>query len=277
MTTTPTTPAAPAGLTPEEQAFVARLRAPITSGNWLRDLNPINTFVLVACLAVVAFALPGFVPSLAVCLAYVVLAALAGVGRRFASTFAKLFLVVGGILFALRAVFLDAGERLLVLGPFTVSTGGLLQALEFSLLVMALCGALTLFFTMTPMKNLMLALEARGVRPTVTYVILASFQAITDLGKSSTTVMNAQRSRGIETEGSLLTRLRSFGPILAPVFLTAMNQTEERALSLDARAFSYSKKHTQLSTLRAVPAGEVALVALAVALATAAVIGRFVL
>jgi energy-coupling factor transporter transmembrane protein EcfT len=115
------------------------------------------------------------------------------------------------------------------------------------------------------MKYLMLALELRGLTPRATYVMLASFQAIIDLGKNARVVMEAQKARGIETDGSLLTRLRAFFPILAPVFLAAMNQTEERAIALDARAFNSRVRHSHLVTLRPTRPWEKLLLALAIA------------
>lgn len=263
--------------TPSVEEFTERFRRPLSSGNAIRDFNPINIIVMLASLAVLSLALPGIIPPIAVSVAYVLIAFAAGVGRRFASTFGKLYAIVGVILFVLRAIFLDIGQQLVTFGPFVISTGGLMQALRFSLLVMALCGALTLFFAMTPMKNLMLALESRGVTPRATYVILASFQSIIDLGKNSKTVMDAQRSRGVETEGSLRIRLKAFAPILAPVFLAAMNQTEERALALDARAFNSPHRHSHLARLKPVSAVEATITAVLAALAVFSIVGVYTL
>ncbi|MDO5661397.1 MAG: energy-coupling factor transporter transmembrane component T [Brachybacterium sp.] len=260
-----------------DPAFLERLRRPLTTGNVIRDLNPVNALIILGAIALIAFCLPGILPSALACLLYVLLAVLAGVGRSFLDLYLKLFLVVGLILFALRAIFLDIGEQYWAWGPFVISQGGLAEAARFSLLVMALCGALVLFFRITPMKNLMMALEARGVRSQVTYVVLSSFQAIQDLGRNSRTVMDAQRSRGIETDGGILTRIRSFVPILAPVFLSAMNQTEERALALDARSFNTSSTHTHLTRLQKVPLAETVVTALVVALAVATVLWVIVL
>lgn len=259
-------------------AFVATLRKPLTSGNAIRDMNPVNILIIMVAFAVYAIVLPGMlVAPLAVCAACVLVAVGAGIGRGFGSLFGKLFGIVGGTLFILRAIFLDDGHVFARFGPFVISAGGIMQALRFSLVVMALCGALVLFFQLVPMKNLMLALESKGASPRATYVILASFQAIIDLGKNARTVMDAQRSRGIETEGSLGKRLRAFGPVLIPVFLAAMNQTEERALALDARAFNAPGRHTHLARLRRTPAWEAILTVVAAAAAVFTMIGAAVI
>ncbi len=49
--------------------------------------------------------------------------------------------------------------------------------------------------------------------------------------KLSKTINEAQRARGIETEGSLLIRARAFLPMLGPLVLTSIQQTEERVLT----------------------------------------------
>lgn len=208
-----------------------------------------------------------------ICALYVVIALLAGVGKAFISNYAKLFAVVGLILFVLRAAFLPGTHILFSLGPISVSMEGVTDGLRFALVVMALCGSVTLFFALTPIKYLMLALEIRGLTPRATYVMLASFQSIIDLGKNARVVMDAQKSRGIETEGSLTSRFKAFVPILAPVFLAAMNETEERALALDARAFNSRSSHTHLVSLRPVRAGEIILVNAALALAVISILG----
>lgn len=254
-------------------AFIARLHEPVTFGNRIRDANPIRMLVMLASLMAIAIALPGIIPLIVVTALYIALACIGGVGKPYVAALAKLYAVVGVILFVLRAIFLDSGQRLLVFGPFIVSTGGLWHALGFTLLVMALCATLVLFFVLVPVQHLMLALELRGVTPRATYVILASFQAINDLGHHARTVMDAQRSRGIETEGGLFTRVRAFVPVLAPVFLAAMSQADERALALDARGFNGRGARSHLLRLPRAPAAERVLAWLLPALAVAAIVG----
>jgi energy-coupling factor transport system permease protein len=134
---------------------------------------------------------------------------------------------------------------------------------------------LTLYAALMPAKYLMLALEERGLTPRATYVLLASFQAITDLGKNVRVVMDAQKSRGIETEGSLLTRSKAFFPIIAPAFLAAMTQAEERAVALDARAFNAKASHTRLLSLRRPQFWEFGLLFIAVAGVSISVVGAY--
>lgn len=259
------------------EQMARELQQPIHRGNAVLDLDPICMAVILACLAVIAVALPGVIAPASVCVVFALISIAAGVARSFIPNYLKLFAVVGLILFVLRAIFVDEGTVLWSLGPLVVSTGGILFGLRFALVVMALCGAVVLYFALTPMKTLMLALESRGVTPRATYVVLASFQSITDLGRNARTVMDAQRSRGIETEGGPITRIRAFGPVLAPVFLAAMNQTEERALALDARAFNARGTHTNLAQLRRVGPFAIVLTVIAVLVTIALILGGVLL
>lgn len=260
-----------------DQEFIDSFRKPVATGNRIRDLNPISFALIMLSMAIGSITLPSPIGSAVICVAYVAIGWMAGVGKTFTPAYSKLFAVVGLILFVLRAAFLPGEHVIFSLGPISVSQEGIMHGLSFALVVMALCGAITLFFAVVPMKNLMLALELRGVKPQATYVILASFQAIVDLGKNTKVVMDAQKSRGIETEGGVTSRVKAFAPILAPVFLAAMSQTEERALALDARAFNSRGIHTHLVCLRPVKTGEVALVSVTLFCAVLSIVGAMII
>jgi len=254
--------------------FVDSFRRPATQNNWVRDFNPITLLLVLLSISIIAVAVPNLVAPLLACASYVVIAFLARVGKQFVLTYAKLFVVVGLLLFVLRALFIPGKHTLFALGTLKISAEGVTDGLRFALMIMALCGAVALYFALVPMKLLMGALEDRGVSPHATYVILASFQAIVDLSKNTTVVMEAQKSRGIETEGSILNRALAFLPVLTPVLLSSMSSTEERAMALDARAFNASGEHTHLVSLRKVPGSEIAVGCAALLAVLVSIVGR---
>jgi len=250
--------------------YAERFRLPADRGNPIRNLDPIVVFVVLFAIAVVPIAFSGFVAAAVVCVLFPIIALAAGVARDFIPTYLKLFLGVGLVLFVLRVAFIKGEDPLFRFGNIAPTMAGVAEGLRFSLVIMALSGGVTLFFSVVTVRYLMLALELRGVTPRATYVILASFQSIADLGQNARTVLEAQQSRGIETQGSIFTRARAFFPILAPVFLGALNKTEERAIALDARAFNSRTTHSHLVTLRRTHPGEIVfavMVVLAVILA----------
>ena len=60
------------------------------------------------------------------------------------------------------------------------------------------------------------------------------------------TIMDAQRSRGLETEGNLITRAKSFLPLISPVVMSSLINTRERAIALEIRGFEAGQKKTYL-------------------------------
>ena len=66
------------------------------------------------------------------------------------------------------------------------------------------------------------------------------------LEKNSKIIMNAQKARGVETEGNILIRAKAFVPVLIPLILNSVIGTEERVLTLEARGFSMPGKRTHL-------------------------------
>ncbi|HEV7622495.1 MAG TPA: energy-coupling factor transporter transmembrane component T [Amnibacterium sp.] len=251
-------------------------RRPLSLGNPLLDLQPIAMVTAITSLIVVAVASPGWALQSAVSVLFVVIAFLAGRGRSYLATILKLWVAVGFLLFALRALLVKGQDVLVPLGPIAVTREGIQDGLVFTTAVMAICGGVTLFFAIVSMRRLTLALERVGMSPRATYVVLASFQSITDLGETARVVLAAQKARGIETEGNVLVRARAFFPVLAPVFITAMSATEERAIALDARAFNSPNRHTSVVLLRPWSAGDTVVVVVALVLMVAVVLGRVV-
>ena len=142
--------------------------------------------------------------------------------------------------------------------PFVVSMNIAWYIIGFS-------SVLLIYFLNTEMKDLMLALENRGVTHVASYIMLSSMQSVIDMKKSADTILESQKARGIETDGNIFVRMKAFFPTLGPIFLSAMSGTEEKAIAMDARAFSHEGGHTYLRVFRPIPVWEYILDALAVA------------
>lgn len=106
-----------------------------------------------------------------------------------------------------------------------------------------------MFFRITDIKDFVFALEKMGVSPKASYIVLSTVEMIPEMKKQSEVIMDAQRSRGIETEGSIANRMKAFLPVLGPLVVSSIANTEERALTLQARGFSVKTKKSSLKTL----------------------------
>ncbi|WP_101596905.1 MULTISPECIES: energy-coupling factor transporter transmembrane component T family protein [Brevibacterium] len=236
-------------------ALVERLREPINLRNPIANVQPMNLLLMFLAVVLAGTLGPDWRWPLAVCAAFLIIGWCAGKGRAHTGAFIKLLLAIGLILFVLRALLTD-GRPVMRLGPVAVTEEGLWAGLDFSLRVMVICAAVSLFFIVVPRPRLALAIERLGASPHASYLILASFQAITDLGKNTRVVLDAQKARGVETEKGIGNRVKAIFPVLAPVFLVALSQTEERAIALEARAFNVRSPKTALLQERSVPVAE---------------------
>ena len=98
----------------------------------------------------------------------------------------------------------------------------------------------------TSPSELVEELEKKGFSPKFGYIINSVFQIIPQMTGTMNTISDAQRSRGMETEGSLLTRAKAFLPLISPVVMSALTSTRERAIALEVRGFGGSAKKTYL-------------------------------
>lgn len=89
-------------------------------------------------------------------------------------------------------------------------------------------------------------LERIGFSPKIGYVISSVFQIVPQMSGAMNTIMDAQRSRGLETEGSLVTRAKSFLPLISPVVMSSLINTRERAIALEIRGFEAGEKKSYL-------------------------------
>ena len=131
-------------------------------------------------------------------------------------------------------------------GPLKFYQEGMLYALRISLNVLNMLLAFAVFVLTTRPVELVEDLERIGFSPKIGYVVSSVFQIVPQMSGTMNTIMDAQRSRGLETEGSLLTRAKSFLPLISPVVMSSSINTRERAIALEIRGFEAGQKKTYL-------------------------------
>ena len=135
----------------------------------------------------------------------------------------------------------------LKLGPFVFYKEGLRFALGIGLNVINLLLAFSLLVLTTKPSDLVEALVRIGLSPKIGYVLSSVFQIIPQMSATMETITDAQRSRGMETEGKLITRLKAFIPLIAPVVMNSLIMTRERAIALEVRGFNSRKPKSFLN------------------------------
>jgi energy-coupling factor transport system permease protein len=171
----------------------------------------------------------------------------AGVLRDLVRTSLLLTLPIALSALLINVFFFPGGQQVLVrLGPITATAEGLVFALEILVRIMAISGAITLFYLTTRPQDLVVDLEGRGVSARVAFVANASVQTVPAMVERAQQIAAAQRARGLDTEGSLLRRIRGIVPIVGPVILGSIAEVEERTLALEARGFTRPGRRTLL-------------------------------
>ena len=267
----------------------ARLTSTVAAGRSVPDflgrpgpsafhrLNPLTKATLATVTAIAAVVLGGLVgPALLVAVAVIAPAIAAGVLGRLARLSLLLALPIALSALLVNVFFFPGGATVLLrIGPITATAEGLAFALEILARIMAISGAVTLFYLTTRPADLVVDLERRGISPRVAFVANASVQTVPAMVERAAQITAAQRARGLDTEGSIWRRVRGIVPIVGPVILGSIAEVEERTMALEARGFTRPGRRTLLwapadsvrqSLLRwAMLAGLVALIAARVA------------
>lgn len=239
------------------EAFINSFRLEQDFGNWFLNFHPLSKLNILFALGLSAMIVKVWQFGFLMCALYCIFSFIIGKSKAFFKTFGVLVILFGLFTLILRQFSVKGDTILFTIGIFKVTQEALINGLNMASSLLGFSGAIVLFFITTQMRDLMLSLEKMGVSHTVSYVILASFQTMKDLKKSMEAIMESQRARGIETEGSIRVRIKAFFPVLGPLILGAISGTEEKSIAMDARAFSAAGEHTYLRELRPVKPWEI--------------------
>lgn len=219
----------------------------------LHRLHPLTKVVLVACCILAAYLAP--TPVLVALLGVLAAGAIAGgVVRTVARAAVPILAPLAVGLLVIHGLFTGAGGvPLLRVGPITVWRGGVWYALSFLGVLSVFVLAGLVFVTTTHPKKLMVGLTERGVPRKLGYVFVASLQLVPDLQRRARRIIDAQRSRGLDTGGSLRNRVRALVALLSPLLIGALISVQTRSLALEARGFSVEGPRTSLYVLEESP------------------------
>lgn len=186
-------------------------------------------------------------PAILVAVAVVLPAISARVFRALLRTTLVLSLPIAISALLVNLFFFPGGHTVLLhIGPISATAEGGAFALEILMRILAISGAITLFYLTTDAHALTIDLENRGVSPRIAFVANASIQTVPTMVDRANAITAAQRARGLDTEGSLLRRVQGIVPIVGPTILGSIAEVEERTMSLESRGFTRPGRRTLL-------------------------------
>jgi len=124
-------------------------------------------------------------------------------------------------------------------------------SLAMTIRFLGLLSSFSIFFMTTSPDDLGLALEQAHVPYSLCFTFTTAVRLVPTMAVDAQTVMDAQRSRGLELDkGNLLRRVRNYIPVLIPLIVSAIRRSVELAEALESRAFGLSSKRQPLIMLR---------------------------
>ena len=243
--------------------FINSFRTFQKTGNFWRDLNPLTKLNICVALALSALFVHDYRYGIPLIILCILIALLSGKFKAFFDTFGPVSLTVIIFITLIRQIGMRTGNvtPMFTIFGWTWYTEAFIDGLNTTTFIMGFSGWFTVFFATTPMHDLMYTLEQKGMSHEGSFIMLSSMQNIIDLKAASITILESQKSRGIETEGNIFIRAKAFFPTLGPLILSAIASTEEKAIAMDARAFSVKRHHTFLREVAPMTASEKVLVA----------------
>lgn len=212
-------------------------------------LYPTTKFMIMVLVVMISIFTPGYTLQYLFLPVFLIISFAAGTGKQFLNTFFKSVFIIVLFVFAIQVFIITNDDQVPIWAFLHFSKTGLETSLSMTSKIVAISSAIMCFFQITKVKDIIYALEKAGTPRKVTFLISSTIQLIPQMTSLQKTITDAQKSRGIETEGSLWIRMKAFVPMMGPLVLSSIQQTEKRVLALESRAFSAKGKKTSIYVL----------------------------
>ena len=238
-------------------------------------LNPLTNLYIILALAIISV-LFGYGAAIMCVLVMIGIAFIYRTGKEYLKLWVKTIFFVTVVCFIFQILFIPGDTVIWKWWVFSVTQEGLDKAISLCSKILGIGSAAILSVKILNLNKLMAVLEKKGVSQTVSYVLMSTASIIPQMSKKMGTILEAQKSRGIEMESNLIVRAKAFFPSVGPLILNSIVSAEERAITLEARAFSAPCKKT---TLHEIPdtGTDKAVRILAIVAVVAAIGGKIVL
>jgi len=215
-------------------------------GGFYRSVNPSTKLAIAALEVVAAFVVPGWPGPVLVLGAVLATAAVARRLRGLGIIALAASPIVGSILLINIFLLPGASDPIARLGPLAPTWSGLWFGLQTVARLFAFSAAIALVYLTTAVDDLLADLVRRGLGRRAAFVVGAAVQMVPRTIERAGEIVDAQRARGMDTEGRFWRRARGVVPLAAPVVFGALTEVEERTMALEARAFSAPGRQTLL-------------------------------
>lgn len=218
----------------------------INKGSWLNRLHPytkllyILTAILVPLIGGKLWLFPVMITA-SLC----ILASGRILGKAMPLVLFSFTLIL--VIFLIQGLFNHDNRTVMFsIGVITFYREGGLFAVRIGCNILNMLLSFGIFVLTTSPQELVDELEKSGFSPRFGYIINSVFQILPQMLAARDVIADAQRSRGMETEGNMLVRIKAFLPLISPVVMSSLINTRERAIALEVRGFGRKQKKTWL-------------------------------
>lgn len=123
------------------------------------------------------------------------------------------------------------------IGFLHIGLEGVLYAAKIIVTVLVFIGTFYIMNKTTYTGKLVAALTDSGLPSKAGYLVLASLNVVPQMQRRIGVIKEAQSARGVETGGSLVSRLKAYIPLMGPVVMSSLTDAQERGMTLETRGF----------------------------------------
>jgi energy-coupling factor transport system permease protein len=210
----------------------------------IHNLDPRIKFIYVISIFVVAILFYQIIPLLVLFMMQIPFVLLARVQKQWLRS-------LRGASFLAALIFIVNVGTTYFTSHYTLTAVIIENAAALTLRFVVLVESFSVFFLTTSPDHLGLALEESRVPYEFAFAFTTAVRFVPVLAEEATTIMDAQKARGLELEkGGLLKRIRNYIPVLIPLIVSAIRRSLELAEAMESRAWGAAKKRTNLYLLR---------------------------
>jgi len=196
----------------------------------------------------VAFGVRGWTGGAVILIVALACAIHAQLGRRLVPLLLASLPLLASILLVNTFFFPGAHDVILPIGPFEPTWSGLEAASQAAVRVVGFACSVLLFGLTTSADDLTADLERRGAGRRSTFIVNSAIQTVPRMLARAGEITEAQRARGLDTQGSIRRRVQGLIPLAGPLVIGALTDVEEQTMALEARAFTAPGRRTVLRT-----------------------------
>ncbi|KRK48357.1 hypothetical protein FC96_GL001457 [Secundilactobacillus kimchicus JCM 15530] len=171
-------------------------------------------------------------------LVVIVMAWQANIIKKFLQTMISFGIPIAVMLFIIQGLYSPQNHTYVAnLGFAKLGLEGLMYGGKLLVTLLVFMGSFYLFNKTIYSGELAAALIKSSLSDKGGYLILASLNVVPQMKRQLQVIKEAQEARGVQTGGSLLTRIKVFIPLMGPVILSSLIDTQERGMALELRGF----------------------------------------